>query len=102
MSSKIFVGNLQYDVTERELRDRFAEIGAVERVEIPADPNSGRTRGFAFVEMATPQDAELAIERLAGVEMNGRPIRLEFAKSRGEHNREGKGSARPGARRWED
>lgn len=102
MSSKIFVGNLQYDVTERELRDRFADVGAVERVDVPSDPNTGRARGFAFVEMATPRDAELAIERLNRVEINGRPIRLEIAKSRGDRNREGAGHARPGARRWED
>jgi len=81
VASKIFVGNLKYEVTEDELRGAFEAVVPVKSVEVPAGSNGGN-RGIGFIEVATPRDAELAIERLSGTNLRGRPLRLEPAKER--------------------
>ncbi len=70
--TNIFVGNLSYQTTQDELYAAFAAYGAVERVNIVTDRDSGQPRGFAFVEMTERKDAETAIEQLNGAQMNGR------------------------------
>ncbi|BAU15349.1 RNP-1 like RNA-binding protein [Leptolyngbya sp. NIES-3755] len=84
----IYVGNLSYEVMQDNLSEIFAEHGTVKRVQLPTDRETGRVRGFAFVEMATQAEEEAAIEALNGAEWMGRDLTVNKAKPREE-----KGSA---------
>ena len=77
---KIYVGNLSYDVTEDELRQEFATFGEVTSVSIPTDRYSGRPRGFAFVEMPSKSEAELAIKSLSGKVLRERTLQVSEAR----------------------
>ena len=82
MATKLFVGNLSYQTTEDGLRALFGgDDRKVESVTIVSDRNTGRSRGFGFVEMATEEDANSAIDQVNGQELDGRPIRVDFATS---------------------
>ncbi|MTJ46480.1 RNA-binding protein [Dolichospermum sp. UHCC 0259] len=76
----IYVGNLSYDVTENDLNGVFAEYGTVKRVQLPTDRETGRKRGFAFVEMGTEAEETAAIEALDGAEWMGRNLKVNKAK----------------------
>jgi RNA recognition motif-containing protein len=76
----IYVGNLSYDVTENDLNGVFAEYGTVKRVQIPTDRETGKVRGFAFVEMGTDAEETAAIEALDGAEWMGRNLKVNKAK----------------------
>jgi RNA recognition motif-containing protein len=76
------VGNLSYDVTEDDLNHVFAEYGQVTRVNLPTDRETGRTRGFGFVEMSNEAEEEKAIETLDGAEWMGRQMKVNKAKPR--------------------
>ncbi len=76
----IYVGNLSFKATETDLRDVFGEYGAVKRVVVPTDRDTGRARGFAFVELDQNQDEDKAIGELDGAEWMGRQLRLNKAK----------------------
>ena len=90
--TKIYVGNLPFTATESEVRDLFAQHGTVESVALPSDRETGRPRGFGFVEM--PQaDAQRAMQALNGFNMGGRPLRVNEAQDR---PRTGGGGGRPG------
>lgn len=78
--TSIFVGNLSYQTTQDELYNAFAAYGAVERVNIVTDRDSGQPRGFAFVEMTERRDAETAISQLNGAELNGRAMNVNEAR----------------------
>ena len=78
----IYVGNLSYEVTEDGLTQAFAEYGTVKRVQLPTDRETGRMRGFAFVEMGTEEEETAAIEALDGAEWMGRDIKVNKAKPR--------------------
>jgi RNA recognition motif-containing protein len=82
--TNIFVGNLSYQTNQDELQRLFQEYGAVERVSIVTDRDSGQPRGFGFVEMTNRQEAEAAISALNGVELNGRALNVNEARPRGE------------------
>ncbi len=82
MAVRLYVGNLPYSTTEDELRELFDGYGAVEQVQVATDRETGRSRGFAFVDMATDSDAQSAIEGLGGYRMDGRPITVEVARPR--------------------
>jgi len=83
MGTRLYVGNLSYNVTEPELREVFAEGGRnVVEVKIVMDRDTGRPRGFAFVEMGTDAEAEAAISSLTGREIQGRPINVSEARAR--------------------
>ena len=83
MNTKLFVGNLSYNVTEPELKDVFGENGRnVKEVKVVLDRDTGRPRGFAFVEMTTDAEAAQAIETLNGREVQGRPINVSEARER--------------------
>jgi RNA recognition motif-containing protein len=83
MGTRLFVGNLSYKVTEPELREVFEEGGKnVVEVKIVTDRDTGRSRGFAFVEMGTDDDATHAIQSLSGREVAGRPINVSEARAR--------------------
>ena len=85
MSKRIYVGNLPYGATEDELRELFGEHGKVSSVDILLDRNTGRSRGFGFVEM-DDADADKAIDALNGKDMDGRPLRVNEAKERRERS----------------
>jgi RNA recognition motif-containing protein len=83
MGTRLYVGNLSYNVSEAELKDVFAEDGRnVKEVKVVLDRDTGRPRGFAFVEMETDADATAAIETLNGREIMGRPISVSEARER--------------------
>ena len=83
----IYVGNLSYDVTDADLSDVFAEYGTVKRVQLPTDRETGRMRGFGFVEMSEDAEETAAIEALDGAEWMGRDMKVNKAKPR--ENRSG-------------
>jgi RNA recognition motif-containing protein len=82
--TNVFVGNLSYQTTEAELESAFGEFGAVERVSIVRDRDTGQPRGFAFVEMTNAAEAAKAISALNGREINGRAINVNEARPRAE------------------
>ena len=94
---KIYVGNLPFSATEAQVRDLFAQHGAVENVALPADRETGRPRGFGFVEMPQAEAAK-AIEALNGFTMGGRQLRVNEAQDRPRGPRPGGGGGgfRPG------
>jgi len=82
--ARLFVGNISYRMTEDDLRDTFGEFGNVTDAHIVTDRETGRSRGFAFVEMADDGDAEKAIEALNGKELEGRSLTVNVARPREE------------------
>jgi RNA recognition motif-containing protein len=80
MGKKIYVGNLSYNVGDQELGEVFAQYGNVESARIVIDRESGRSKGFAFVEMSTDEEAKEAIEKLNGTELGGRNMNVSEAK----------------------
>ena len=78
----MFVGNLEFDTTQDDLRTLFEAAGEVVNVTLPTDRDSGRPRGFAFVEMSTSEQAAAALERFNGFALNGREIRVDAATER--------------------
>jgi RNA recognition motif-containing protein len=84
MSVKIYVGNLPFGTTDNELRDLFGQFGDVESARIVTDRETGRSRGFAFVEMSAREAGDQAIERLNGREVGGRSIVVNEARPREE------------------
>ncbi|MBD2021283.1 RNA-binding protein [Leptolyngbya sp. FACHB-36] len=85
----IYVGNLSYQVTQEDLTQTFAEYGTVKRVQLPTDRETGRFRGFAFVEMGTDAEEDAAIEALDGAEWMGRDLKVNKAKPREERGSSG-------------
>ena len=94
----IYVGNMPYGTTEDELKDLFAEYGAVDSVSVIADRETGRSRGFAFVEMPNQAEAEAAIKALNGKEFNGRALTVNQARPRTERGGGGGGGGYRGGR----
>ena len=78
----IYVGNLSYQVNQEDLTEVFTEYGAVKRVHIPSDRETGRPRGFAFVEMESEANEQEAIDALDGAEWMGRDLKVNKAKPR--------------------
>ena len=91
MNSKLFVGNLSFNTTENELQDLFATCGSVSEVNLITDRMSGRSKGFAFVTMGTPEEAQSAIESLNGKNINGRDMNVSEARPREERSDRGFG-----------
>ena len=87
----IYVGNLSYQATEDDLSSVFAEYGTVKRVVLPTDRETGRMRGFAFVEMTEDAQEDAAITELDGAEWMGRQLRVNKARPREENGRGGGG-----------
>jgi RNA recognition motif-containing protein len=84
MNTKLFVGNLSFDVTENDLQDLFVGFGPVNEVNLMTDRSTGRSRGFAFVTMATPEGAQAAIAGMAGKDFKGRALTVNEARPRPE------------------
>jgi RNA recognition motif-containing protein len=81
-NSKLFVGNLSFNTTENELNDMFAQHGTVVEANLMMDRMSGRPRGFGFVTMSTPEEAQKAIEALNGATVDGRALNVNVARPR--------------------
>jgi RNA recognition motif-containing protein len=89
MSTKLYVGNLAFQTTSQELQELFAQAGTVESAAVVEDRDTGRSRGFGFVEMATKEESTAAIDQFNGKEVNGRALKVNEAKPR--ENRGGGG-----------
>jgi RNA recognition motif-containing protein len=96
MASKLFIGGLAFSTSNERLRDVFAQAGVVESAAVVMDRDTGRSRGFGFVEMATAEEADAAVKKFNGQEVDGRMLKVERANS------SGSGSGRSGGRgaRW--
>jgi RNA recognition motif-containing protein len=94
MSNKLFVGNLSFNTTENDLHDAFAAHGTVVEANLMMDRATGRPRGFAFVTMSTPEEAQKAIEALNGKSMDGRALTVNVARPREERPGGGGGGGR--------
>lgn len=81
-NTNIYVGNLAYNTTSKELEDAFARYGEVARAQVVTDRDTGRSRGFGFVEMANADEANAAIEALDGSDLSGRKLTVNKARER--------------------
>ena len=97
MNAKLYVGNLSFDTSENDLKGLFEPFGTVAEVNLVMDRMSGRSRGFGFVTMATPEAAQTAIKELTGQQIGGRSITVSEARPREESSAGGGGGG--GARR---
>ena len=95
MNTKLFVGNLSFNTTENDLQDAFAAHGTVTETNLMMDRVSGRPRGFGFVTMSTPEEAEKAIAALNGAQLDGRALTVNIARPREERPGGGGGSRGP-------
>ncbi|HVZ74032.1 MAG TPA: RNA-binding protein [Polyangia bacterium] len=96
MGTRLFVGNLSFNTNEDDLRDLFGQSGTVVDVKVVTDRETGRPRGFAFVEMSSQSEATQAIEQVNGRELGGRTLRVNEAEERTSRPRPSGG----GSRRW--
>ncbi len=85
----VYVGNLAYSVTQEDLKEVFTEYGTVKRVHLPKDRETGRPRGFGFVEMETEDEEQAAIDELDGAEWLGRVLKVNKARPRESNGRSG-------------
>jgi RNA recognition motif-containing protein len=90
----IFVGNLSFGTTEQDVRTLFEGFGTVDRASIATDRDTGKSRGFAFVEMPNVDEGERAINELSGKEVNGRALTVNEARPKGEGGSRGGGGGR--------
>ncbi len=98
MGKKIYVGNLSYSMDDQSLSALFSEFGNVESARIVMDRDSGRSKGFAFVEMSTDAEAQSAINKLNGTEQSGRAINVSEAKPMAPRENRGGGGGGGGGR----
>jgi RNA recognition motif-containing protein len=94
MGRKLYVGNLPYSATEQSLREAFAASGTVDSVSLITDRDSGQSKGFGFVEMATDQEAQAATQAMNGQTLDGRQIKVNEAKPKGSGGGGGGGGSR--------
>ncbi len=102
MGKNLYVGNLSYDVGDSELEQAFSQFGAVDRAKVITDRDTGRSRGFGFVEMATDEAAQAAIEGMNGQEHMGRNLTVNEARPREDRGprRDSYGGGGGGGGRW--
>ncbi len=91
MSNKLFVGNLSFNTTENDLQEAFRAHGTVMEANLMMDRMTGRSRGFAFVTMSTPEEAQKAIEAMNGAQLDNRPLTVNIARPKEERPRTGGG-----------
>lgn len=96
MATKLYVGNLSFRTTGDELRDAFSQAGTVESASVIEDRETGRSRGFGFIEMATPEEAAAAIEMFNGKDFGGRNLTVNEAKPKTDRGGGGGGGGRGG------
>lgn len=100
MSTKLYVGNLAFQTTSEELQELFSQVGTVQSASVVEDRDTGRSRGFAFIEMSTKEEATSAIEQFNGKEVGGRALKVNEAKPR--ENRGGGRRGFGGSRNGQD
>ena len=93
MSMKLYVGNLAFETSDENLRQHFAQAGTVETASVVEDRDTGRSRGFGFVEMSSKEEGEAAIAQFNGNDLNGRNLTVNVAKPR-ENRNEGRNGGR--------
>ena len=91
MSKKLYVGNLAFQTTNQDLQQLFGQAGTVESASVIEDRDTGQSKGFAFVEMSTDQEAAAAIEQFNGKEVSGRALKVNEARPRENRNGGGRG-----------
>jgi len=96
MSTKLYVGNLSFDTSSNDLETLFAKAGTVQSVSLIEDRETGRSRGFGFVEMQTKEEGDAAIAQFNGTELGGRTLKVNEAKPREDRNSGGGGGGRGG------
>ena len=96
MGRKLYVGNLPYSVTEQALSTKFAACGTVESVKLITDRDTGRSKGFGFIEMGSDAEAQAAIESLNNTDFDGRPLRVNEALPQKKRSSGGGGGGRGG------
>ena len=89
MAQKLFIGGLSFSTSNERLREVFSQAGVVQSAEVVMDRQTGRSRGFGFVEMATAEDAEAAVKKFNGHEVDGRTLTVQPAKPAGPGDRSG-------------
>src|SRR5690349_13323595 len=99
MSTKLYVGNLSFNTSNQDLQDLFAQAGTVESVNIIEDRDTGRSRGFGFVEMSSNEEAQNAIAQFNGKEIDGRGLSVNEARPREDRGGNGGGGNRGGGNR---
>ena len=100
MGNKLYVGNLPFSATDDSLRQMFGQAGQVESVRIITDRDTGRSKGFGFVEMSTDEEASEAIKKFNGNEMEGRSLTVNEARPMTERDGGGRGYRGGGRQRW--
>ncbi len=102
MSKKLYVGNLPFSATEDSLKQVFAQFGTVESVNVITDRYTGQSKGFGFIELANKSEADAAIDKMNGSEMDGRTLKVSEAKPQAPRDRSGQGHGFNGGRnrRW--
>ncbi|HEY0543914.1 MAG TPA: RNA-binding protein [Pyrinomonadaceae bacterium] len=98
MSMKLYVGNLSFQTSSEDLQELFAQAGTVESASVVEDRETGRSRGFGFVEMATKEEGEAAIQQFNGKEVNGRNLNVNEARPREDRGGRGGGGGGGGGR----
>ncbi len=101
MKNNLYVGNLPWSVTSEELEEMFAPFGAIQSARVITDRETGRSRGFGFVEMVSEEDAEAAIEALHESDCHGRNLVVNVARGRGAGGGRPGGGRRDGGGRWD-
>jgi len=96
MGRRLYVGNLPYSVTEEDLTEKFSQFGRVESTKLISDRDTGRSKGFGFVEMSTDAEAKAAIDGLDGTDYDGRPVKVNEARP--QQDRSGGGGGGRGGR----
>ncbi len=96
MSTKLYVGNLSFNTSNEDLQELFGQAGTVETVNIVEDRDTGRSRGFGFVEMSSKEEGQAAIEQLNGKEIDGRSLTVNEARPREERSGGGGGGGNRG------
>lgn len=96
MAMKLYVGNLSFQTSSEDLQQLFAQAGTVESATVVEDRDTGRSRGFGFVEMASKEDGEKAIEQFNGTDLNGRNLTVNEARPREDRGNRGGGGGRGG------
>lgn len=96
MGKKLYVGNLPYSVDDSALQARFGEVGTVTSAKVIMDRDSGRSKGFGFVEMSTDEEAQRAIDQLNGTDLNGRALNISEARPQAPREGGGGGGGRGG------
>jgi cold-inducible RNA-binding protein len=94
MAMKLYVGNLSFQTSSEDLQQLFAQAGTVESATVVEDRDTGRSRGFGFVEMASKEDGEKAIEQFNGTDLNGRNLTVNEARPREDRGNRGGGGGR--------